>query len=43
MMEKLRHIDKVIVKYHDQIVGSLMMAPDSESVEFQYAQWWMSL
>lgn len=39
---RLREIDKVRVKYHDLLVGTLMMSPNSESVVFQYAEKWLA-
>lgn len=35
------NVDKLYVKYHDQLVGTLMMSPDSESAVFQYADEWL--
>lgn len=39
---RLQEIDKLLVKYHGQLVGSLMMSPDSESAVFQYAEEWLA-
>lgn len=39
---RLQDIDKLLVKYHGQLVGSLMMSPDSESAVFQYAEEWLA-
>lgn len=39
---KITDIHKVYVKYHDRIVGTLMMSPDDESAVFQYADEWLS-
>ena len=35
-------IDKLLVKYHGQLVGTLMMSPDSEAAVFQYADEWLA-
>ena len=41
-MKRLMAIDKLLVKYHGQLVGTLMMSPDSESAVFQYADEWLA-
>lgn len=41
-MKRLQDIDKLLVKYHGRLVGTLMMSPDSESAVFQYADEWIA-
>ena len=41
-MKRLKNIDKLLVKYHGRLVGTLMMSPDSESAVFQYADEWLA-
>ena len=36
------NVDKLYVKYHNRLVGTLMMSPDSESAVFQYADEWLA-
>ena len=36
------NVDKLFVKYHGQMVGTLMMSPDGESAVFQYAEEWLA-
>lgn len=38
---RLQDINKLLVKYHGRLVGTLMMSPDSESAVFQYAEEWL--
>lgn len=39
---RLQDINKLLVKYHGQLVGTLMMSPDCESAVFQYAEEWLA-
>ena len=41
MSYRLQDINKLLVKYHGRLVGTLMMSPDSESAVFQYAEEWL--
>lgn len=41
-MKRLMDIDKLLVRYHGQLVGTLMMSPNSESAVFQYADEWLA-
>ena len=35
-------MDKLLVTYHNRLVGTLMMSQNSESVVFQYADEWLA-
>lgn len=41
-MSELRNINKLNVKYHGQMVGSLMMSPDNETAVFCYDDEWLA-
>ena len=41
-MKGLMDIDKLLVKYHGRLVGTMMMSPDSESAVFQYSDEWLA-
>lgn len=38
----IEQIDKLWVKYHGEVVGSLMMTPDNETAVFQYDEQWIA-
>lgn len=42
MQSIIKNIDKLLVKYHGRLVGTLMMSHNGESVVFHYAEEWLS-
>ena len=39
---RIEAIHKLFVKYHDRLVGTLMLSPDGETAVFQYAETWLA-
>ena len=39
---RIKKIERLIVKYHEQIVGTLSLTPDNKQCAFEYDKAWLS-
>ena len=39
---RIKKIERLIVKYHEQIVGTLSLTPDNKQCAFEYDKTWLS-